>query len=102
MLISSQSVELDVVVLAGGASAATLATDPAVAIYVQEAYRHHENYRSLGAGMEALSQFGIPLDAPGVVTAETADTSFTAALTEAAGWHRHWSRPTLLSLAMVR
>ena len=26
-----------------------------------------------------------------------ADTSFTAALTEAAGWHRHWSRPTLLS-----
>jgi catalase len=95
----SQSVELDVVVVAGGEGALGLAADPSVALYVQEAYRHHKTVAAWGEGVEALSRFGIPLDAAGVVTGEIVDDAFLSGLREAAAWHRHWGRASLFTAA---
>jgi catalase len=91
-LLTTQSVEYDAVVVAGGEGAATMMTEPLAAMFMQEAYRHLKPVAAWGDGVEALAAFGIPTDAPGVVTASTADAAFAAALFESLGWHRHWSR----------
>jgi catalase len=91
-LLTSQSVEYDAVVVAGGPGAATMMTEPFAAMFVQEAYRHLKPVAAWGEGVEALAAFGIPDDVPGVVTAPNADAAFAAALIEALGWHRHWNR----------
>jgi catalase len=98
-LLTSQSVEVDVVVIAGGDAAAGLAADPAVAVYVQEAYRHHKTIAAWGEGVDALTRFGIPLDADGVVTGDLVDDAFLAEFSEAAAWHRHWGRSSLFAAA---
>jgi catalase len=100
--ITSESVEVDVVVVAGGASAASLAADPAVAMYVQEAYRHHKPIAAWGEGVEVLERAGIPVDGVGVVTADAVDAAFLEELIASAGRHRHWDRPSLLSAAVAR
>jgi catalase len=99
--LTAQSVEFDVVVVAGGAGAELLAPDPLVAMFVQEAYRHHKTIGAWGEGVDVLTGFGIPLDAPGVVTADAVDAGFSSSLLEAAGWHRHWERPSLVVLPEV-
>lgn len=97
--LTAQSVEFDVIVVAGGAGAATLAADPAAAMFVQEAYRHHKTIGAWGEGVAALEVFGIPADAPGVVVADAGDTSFATTLCAMAGWHRHWERASLVAPA---
>jgi catalase len=70
-------------------------------MFVQEAYRHHKTIGAWGEGVDVLTGFGIPLDAPGVVTADAVDAGFSSSLLEAAGWHRHWERPSLVVLPEV-
>jgi catalase len=93
---STQSVEYDALVVAGGSSAATLGADPYTALNLGEAYRHHKPLGAWGEGAAVLEACGC--DGVGVVVAEAADADFASALIEAIGQHRHWER----SMAVVR
>jgi catalase len=94
---TTRSVEYDALVVAGGAAGAgALAADPFAAMNLQEAFRHHKTVAAWGAGRDVLVQAGVAADAAGVVTADEAATSFTDALVEAVGWHRHWDRFAVL------
>jgi catalase len=99
--LTSQSVEFDAVVVAGGRGAELLAADPFVALFVQEAYRHHKTIGAWGRGVDAISGFGIPIEAAGVVTGDAVDRRFTDPLLEWTGWHRHWERPALILAPVV-
>jgi catalase len=89
--LTTQSVEYDCLVVAGGACAEKLATDPYVAVNLAEAFRHHKTIGAWGAGtgvLDALSMTGTP----GVVTSSKSDAAFAADLIAAIGLHRHWDR----------
>ena len=90
--LTTQSVEYDALVVAGGPSAVVLAGDPYIAVHLGEAFRHHKPIAAWGEGVAVLEACGIALDAPGVVTATKAARGFSADFIEAVGWHRHWAR----------
>ena len=90
--LTTQSVEYDALVVAGGDGASTLAQDPYVALNLTEAYRHSKTIAAWGAGRQVLDAAGIAAASPGVITAGTPGRAFTMALVEAVGWHRHWDR----------
>jgi catalase len=93
--LTTQSVEYDAVVVAGGSSALELAGDPYLAVNLGEAFRHYKTVGAWGDGIDVLAACSIPSDASGVVTAPKGGRSFVNELIEAIGWHRHWDRPTL-------
>jgi catalase len=90
--LTTQSVEYDALVVAGGASAGVLAQDPYMAVNLGEAYRHYKTIAAWGDGIEVLEAVGIPLDASGVVASSKHGRTFTQEIIEAVGWHRHWDR----------
>ncbi len=65
---------------------------PKAQLIVQEAYRHHKPIAAWGAGVEALSNYGIPAGADGVVAATRMSATFAKNVTTAIAWHRHWNR----------
>jgi catalase len=89
---STQSVEYDALVVAGGTGASTLALQPYTALNLSEAYRHHKVVAAWGDAQVALANAGIDSDARGVVRANKADKAFVASFVTALSWHRHWSR----------
>jgi catalase len=91
-VLTTQSVEYDAMVVAGGASAAVIGTDPYTAVNLGEAYRHHKVVAAWGEGGTVLESCGITGDLPGVVVGAKADAAFAARLIEAIGMHRHWDR----------
>ncbi|MEA2900791.1 MAG: catalase [Actinomycetota bacterium] len=91
-VMTTQSVEYDAMVVAGGASATAVGADPNTALNLGEAFRHHKVIAAWGEGRAVLESAGIAADAPGVVVGDSADTGFAARLVEAMGWHRHWDR----------
>jgi len=91
-VLTTQSVEYDALVVAGGASAAVIGTDPYTAVNLGEAYRHHKVVAAWGEGATVLASCGITDDLPGVVVGDTVVRSFAADLVEAIGMHRHWDR----------
>jgi catalase len=93
--LTTQSVEYDAVVVAGGSSALEMARDPYLAVYLGEAFRHYKTVGAWGDGIDVLAACSIPSDASGVVTAPKGGRSFSNELIEAVGWHRHWDRPAL-------
>ncbi len=93
--LTTQSVEYDALIIAGGPEADTLVADPYVALNVTEAYRHHKAIAAWGTGQAVLSAVRIPADSAGVIRADTPKRTFTTALVQAIGWHRHWDRPAL-------
>jgi catalase len=92
---TTQSVEYDALVIAGGSGAATLANDAYTALNLDEAYRHYKPIGAWGEGRAVLEAAGIASDAVGVVTGASANRAFANALIDAVGWHRHWDRPPL-------
>ena len=84
--------EYDALIVAGGASAETLAVDPYIAVNLGEAFRHHKTISAWGEGIAVLEACGIAEDTPGVVTAAKPARGYSIALIEAIGWHRHWGR----------
>ena len=88
--LTTQSVEYDALIVAGGTSTKTLGQDPYLAVNLGEAYRHHKTIAAWGAGQDILAACSIPADAPGVITADIPKRGFAAAVIEAVGWHRHW------------
>ena len=91
-VLTTQSVEYDALVVAGGASAAVLATDPYTAVNLGEAFRHHKVLAAWGEGEVVLEACGITADLPGIVVGDSVDTGFAGRLVDAMGWHRHWDR----------
>jgi catalase len=96
---TSSSAEADAIVIADSAG---LADDPAVLTYVQSAYRHFKPIAAWGDGADLLAAAGVPLDAPGVETADRGTKAFAGAVLESLAAHRHWERagvhPTLIAL----
>jgi catalase len=90
--LTTQSVEYDALIVAGGASAEALVEDPYVAINLGEAFRHHKTVAAWGEGVAVLEACGIDLESPGVIPAAKASRNYTSAVIEAVGWHRHWAR----------
>ena len=91
--LTTQSVEYDALVVAGGAAAAALATDPYTAVNLAEAFRHHKVLAGWGEGLAVLEAHGMNAETPGIVGGRKADAGFAGRLVEAMGWHRHWDRP---------
>ncbi|MDQ6727643.1 MAG: DJ-1/PfpI family protein [Actinomycetota bacterium] len=91
-VLTTQSVEYDALVVAGGGSAMSVGADPYTAVNLGEAFRHHKVVAAWGEGVAVLEACGITAGGPGVVTGDAVDGGFTAALVEAMGWHRHWDR----------
>jgi len=91
-VLTTQSVEYDALVVAGGASAAALAVDPYAALNLGEAFRHHKVVAAWGDGQAVLERCGITPDMAGVVVGDSADADFAGRLIESMGWHRHWDR----------
>ncbi len=92
---TTQSVEYDALVVAGGPGAAEVGTDPYTALNLGEAFRHYKPIAAWGEGRDVLAACSIPSDAAGVVTADRATRSFAKDLITAIGWHRHWDRQLL-------
>jgi catalase len=91
-LLTTQSVEYDALIVAGGPGADTVGSNPYTAVNLGEAYRHHKTIAAWGDGRAVLEACGIAADAAGVVTATTPNRAFATNLIESIGWHRHWSR----------
>ena len=95
-VLTTQSVEYDALVVAGGASAADVGADPYTAVNLGEAYRHHKVVAAWGEGEAVLESCGLTSDLPGVVMGNSVDADFADQLVEAMGWHRHWDRPPVV------
>jgi catalase len=89
---TTQSVEYDALVVAGGPGAEELGSDPYTALNLGEAFRHYKPIAAWGEGRSVLESCAIPSDAPGIVTEAGASRTFAKKLIEAMGWHRHWDR----------
>jgi catalase len=89
--LTTQSVEYDCLVVAGGTSADAIGDDAYAAVNLGEAFRHHKTIGAWGAGAEVLDTLGMT-DAPGVVTSVKVDAAFATDLIAAIGMHRHWAR----------
>ncbi|MEO5843029.1 MAG: catalase [Acidimicrobiales bacterium] len=87
---TTQSVEYDALVVAGGSSAQVVGADPYTALNLGEAFRHHKTLAAWGEGSAVLT--ACDCAGLGVVTAESSDSAFASALIEAMGQHRHWDR----------
>ncbi|HEV7861524.1 MAG TPA: catalase, partial [Acidimicrobiia bacterium] len=88
---TTQSVEYDALILADGDGDMT--ANPLVAVNLEEAFRHAKTIAAWGRGRGGLDGLRLDPSAPGVITAETGDEAFAAAVVEAVGRHRHWDRP---------
>jgi catalase len=90
---TTQAVEYDALVVAGGPGTTDLGADPYTALNLTEAYRHYKPVAAWGEGQETLAACAIPSDAAGVLTSANASRAFAKDLIDAIGWHRHWNRP---------
>ena len=89
---TTQSVEYDGLVVAGGSGAAAVGSDPYAALNLGEAFRHYKPIAAWGEGCDVLEACAIPADAAGVVTGSKATRAFAQSVVEAVAWHRHWDR----------
>jgi catalase len=89
--LTTQSVEYDALIVAGGTGTETLT--PYLVVNLGEAYRHYKAIVASRAGQDLLATCSIPVEAPEVITAEVPRRGFATALREAIGWHRHWGFP---------
>jgi catalase len=89
-VLTTQSVEYDALVVAGGPSAQVVGADPYAALNLGEAFRHHKTLAAWGEGADVLASCGCA--GLGVVTSDSADATFASALVEAMAHHRHWDR----------
>ena len=93
--LTTQSVEYDAIVVAGGSGVPEMASDPYLAVNLSEAFRHYKTVAAWGTGVDVLDACALPAESPGVVTARNSDRAFAKALIEAVGWHRHWDRTSV-------
>jgi catalase len=89
---TTQSVEYDALIVAGGQGAKIVGEDSYAALNLTEAFRHYKPLAAWGRGCEVLTACGIPADSPGVVSGPSVNRAFVQDLIEAVGRHRHWNR----------
>ncbi|MFE9776502.1 catalase [Streptomyces sp. NPDC005931] len=106
--VTARSVEFDAVLLAGApavgndafgardakgvpSAAQRPATDPRVTLLLSEAYRHGKAIGAWSGGEAALASAGVPVDAPGVVVADSGAGALER-VSELMGSHRVWER----------
>ena len=89
-VLTTQSVEYDALVVAGGAAAGVVGADPYTALNLGEAFRHHKTVGAWGEGVAVVQSCGCA--GAGVVTADAGGKAFAAALVKAMSHHRHWDR----------
>ena len=90
--LTTQSVEYDAIVVAGGKGAVSLAVDPYMAVNLGESYRHCKTIAAWGQGVDVLEACSISPEAPGIVVGPSANRAFIKEFVDAIGWHRHWDR----------
>ena len=95
--LTTQSVEYDAILVAGGTSVHDQEHDPYLAVNLGEAFRHHKTIAAWGDGVDVLAACSLATETPGLVTAPKASRAFSKALIEAIGWHRHWDRTVVLA-----
>ncbi len=86
---TASPVELDALVIAGGAG---LAGNPMAIEWVRVAYRHMKPIAAWGDGSELLAAAAVTSGAPGVIVAERSAKRFVADLSAALALHRVWDR----------
>ena len=91
-LLTTQSVEYDGLIVAGGLGAQTVGENPYTAVNLGEAFRHHKAIAAWGEGRAVLEACGIDGAADGVVMVSKPNRAFAEDLIENIGWHRHWDR----------
>jgi catalase len=93
---TSSAAECDALVVAHGTG---LADQPAVATYIQSAFRHFKPVGAWGDGVAVLGAAGVAGTAPGVVTGDKVNRALGRSILAAMAVHRHWERagthPTL-------
>jgi len=89
--LTTQSVEYDALVVAGGASADAVGRDPYAAVNLGEAFRHHKTIGAWGQGSTVLDRLSMT-GKPGVLSSSEANAAFAEDLISAIGSHRHWDR----------
>jgi catalase len=89
---TTQSVEYDALVVAGGSGTNEVGRDAYVALNLQEAFRHFKPIGAWGDGQSVLESCSISVKEPGVVLSEHATREFARSLIAAMVAHRHWNR----------
>jgi catalase len=99
---TTSSVQYDAVLIPGGTSAQTLASQGDAVHFVMEAYRHCKTIGVIGEGVQLLRTLGVGADGqpavPGVVLGRNDPPSrpqFAQEFLAALARHRHWSRTHL-------
>ncbi|MBB3750800.1 catalase [Mycolicibacterium sp. BK634] len=88
-LLTARSIEYDALVVAAGTAPSQ---DIKLVVLLQEAFRHCKALAAWGDGTEVLEAAGIPLDAPGVLVADSVNKAFIDGMAGAVGLHRVWER----------
>jgi catalase len=94
------SVLWDAVVIAAGASVATLAADARVVEFIKDQYRHCKALLAIGPSTELLAKANIPARLPngrtdpGLLVADAMDAATGEAFVKAIARHRHFERET--------
>lgn len=90
--LTTQSVEYDAVIVAGGPGAEVVGSDPYTAVNLGEAFRHYKTIAAWGEGRAVLESCGMEEGTEGVVTSPRATREFANQVITAVAAHRHWNR----------
>jgi catalase len=98
-LVTMPSVVYDAVYIPGGkAGVEALLADGDAVHFVSEAFKHAKAIAATAEGVALLEAAGVPPDAAGVVTGETASRNVVTAFIAAIAQHRAWERSGLLAV----
>ncbi len=90
--LTTQSVEYDALIVAGGPGAEVVGSDPCTAVNLGEAFRHCKTIAAWGEGRAVLESCGVDEGTEGVVTSPRATREFANHVITAIAAHRHWNR----------
>lgn len=90
--LTTQSVEYDALIVAGGPGAEVVGSDPYTAVNLGEAFRHYKTIAAWGEGRAVLESCGMDEGTEGVVTSPRATREFANQVITAIAAHRHWNR----------
>jgi catalase len=95
--LTTQSVEYDAIVVAGGTNDHDQMVDPSLIANLEEAFRHYKTIGAWGRAVDVLAACSVAMEGPGVVTGPKPGRTFSSSLIESIGWHRHWDRDVVTS-----
>jgi len=90
--LTTQSVEYDALIVAGGPGAEVVGSNPYTAVNLGEAFRHYKTIAAWGEGRAVLESCDIDEASEGVITSPRATGNFATQVITAIAAHRHWNR----------